>query len=125
MNFKDYPLKPEKITDNVKLRTFFKLLLNSLLGKLSQDPSPTITRLLRYQEQLDALINDPSVTIKDITILGEKAVQVNLATSEAYVKPHRRTSIGLGAYVTAFARIYMECFFQKVKENEGELLYTG
>ena len=101
MNFGTSPLQIEDVTNNKLMKTFFKLQLNSLLGKLGQDPSPPSTVLVQHQEELESYLHDPNVEVKDIAILSDSFLQLSVATRKDNVRPNRRSNVVMAAYVTA------------------------
>lgn len=78
----------------------FQMASNSLLGKLSQSSDKTTTIAVSSQDEINNLINDPLVEIKDFFLIGDKVVQIALKRLSPFQRQTSKTNVILGAYVT-------------------------
>ena len=104
---------------------FIPFYTTGILGKLSQNPNQGQNLILNNQVELEKIMNDASHEITDLTMLGEKLVNVKLKKRKGFESFSRRQNLILNSIVTASARIYMHENILKVHAASQYPLYTG
>ncbi len=114
-------LTKDNICDNDSAKQFFKLLSNSLFGKLEQKHNKSKTKFVSSQEQLENIYfsNDK---IKQINCINENLCQVEIIPNEFHQTPNRVTNCYIGGQLTAFARQLIYEHLKTVSEI-GKLFY--
>ncbi len=116
-------LEYDKIKHNPGLRFISKLMLNTLWGKLGQNPNKPRTKVMNDASELYKLIKNSR-----IEILGELMIADTLLISYKYVDdidaPEGKTSVAIASFVTAYARLKLLSEIRKIEEkSEGSVLY--
>ena len=97
-------LDKNKIKKNPGLRFCFKLLLNSLWGKLAQESIRSETHFISSYDDLFKLFNDISITVTDIYFTNNRACVKTCPTSEKEALSHC-TNYVIAAFVTCYGRL--------------------
>lgn len=137
-------LKPEMLVKNIPLKTYYKLLSNAVigncyqqniftswgvhlfcLGKFGQNIEKTQTAFVSYQEDLEKLVYNANLEIKNVVLIGQAAMQVNYQTKGSRVVPSRATQIIHAGMVTALSRIELDVAMREILNIEGSrILYA-
>ena len=117
-------LTPENVDFNTLQRNCTKLGLNSVLGKMSQDPNLASTLLLNTQDHLDKIMNDGTYEVKELIPVGEELLHVKVSRRKGFEKVNKKGNIVIGAYVTALARVEMYKAIRKCLDAKAVILYT-
>jgi hypothetical protein len=96
-------LKPTEIESNKSKKTFFKLMANSLFGKLEQKHNKAKTLYVSNQTELENIFFSEN-KIDDIFCVTDDVCQVQITPNELKLKPNRKSNCYIGAQVTAYAR---------------------
>ena len=102
-------LKAKK-TNPVKAN-FFKLVMNSLYGKLGQSVK-THNKLCSTSSEIDIIANNPALKIKDYELVGDKVLLKYISVDDS------QTSIGslvrFASYITAVARTNLSIIMRDI-----------
>ena len=74
---------------------------NSLLGKLSQSSDKVTTIAISSQTDLEMIMNDPLVEIKDFFVMGDRILQIDLKRHSAFNRLKLSQNVIIGAYITS------------------------
>jgi hypothetical protein len=86
-------LKVEDVEDNVAQRTFYKLLMNALLGKFAQDSTTKKSTVsVSSQKDLDELFWKEDVEIASFVSMSDYVAEVNLRSKTGFNKPNRKAN---------------------------------
>ena len=113
-------LKPNNISPNESAKSLYKLIANSLFGKLEQKHYQTKTKFAMSQNQLENLYF--SSNVQQIFCLNENICQVEIEP-DLKQRPNRDANCYLGGQVTAYARQLIYEYIQKVSEF-GKVFYV-
>ncbi len=114
-------LKVDNVCDNESAKQFFKLLSNSLFGKLEQKHNKSKTKFVTSQEQLENIYFS-NEKIKQISCINENLCQVEIIPHEKNQSPNRTTNCYIGGQLTAFARQLIHEHLKSVSDL-GKLYY--
>jgi hypothetical protein len=98
-----FVLKPSEFEFNKSKRTFFKLMANSLFGKLEQKQNKSKTLYVSNQNELEKIFFSEH-KIDEIFCLTDDICQVQITPNESSLRPNRKSNCYIGAQVTAYAR---------------------
>jgi hypothetical protein len=95
------------------------------LGKFGQNIEKTQTAFVSYQEDLEKLVYNANLEIKNVVLIGQAAMQVNYQTKGSRVVPSRATQIIHAGMVTALSRIELDVAMREILNIEGSrILYA-
>lgn len=97
-------LEKNKIKKNPGLRFCFKLLLNSLWGKLAQESVRSETHFISSYDELLKIFNDIALSVSDIYFTNNRACVKTTPTSEMEASSHC-TNYVIAAFVTCYGRL--------------------
>jgi hypothetical protein len=101
--FSPFLLTPSNVKLNKSKRNFFKLMANSLFGKLEQRNDKPKTLYVSNQSELeDIFFSENKIT--DIFCVNDQMCQVEITPNELKLPPNRKTNCYIGAQLTAYAR---------------------
>jgi hypothetical protein len=98
-----FTLKPAEMQANQSKKTFFKLMANSLFGKLEQKQNKSKTLYVSNQNELEKIFFSEN-KIDDIFCLTDDICQVQITPNEFTLRANRKSNCYIGAQVTAYAR---------------------
>jgi hypothetical protein len=112
----DFALSPEDASSNPMKKTFFKLKLNTVFGKLSSRSYNESTEIVRTKDQLESLFE--KFKIVDINTLDQDHLLVTYENDE--VKSSAKYNMFIGSLISAYGRIYlyenmMKLFSQNIR----------
>ncbi len=116
-------LTPKNISNNVRRRTFFKLMANGLFGKFSQKQNKFKTIFASNQNDLEKIYFS-DVEIKDLFCLNDQICQVQVKPNDFKLPPDRKGNCYIGGQITAYARQVMHEHLTNVLRNGGQLFQT-
>ena len=101
----NYPfcLSPENVQFNSQKRFFYKLMANSLFGKLEQKNNKYRTIFANKQSDLENIFYSENV-IEDLYCISDDICEVKVLPNELKLPPNRGSNCYIGAQVTAYAR---------------------
>ena len=91
---------------------------------MSQDPNNGNSVLVQNQDELEAIMENAAYEIRHISIIGHDLAHVKVKRRQGFEKFSRRTNVILGAFVTAYSRIFMHKNLQKIVEASQIGLYS-
>ena len=110
------------ITENRSARLFYKMALNTCLGKLGQKDIASCTRIVSTAAEIDTALASDRLT--DISVINENHCQITLSAEEAKY-PCRTGSVVHGAYTTACSRVYIHKQMMNVINSGAKLFYVN
>lgn len=116
-----FNLTPQNVCNNPSAKMLYKLIANSLFGKLSQKQDKTKTMFASTQSQLENIYF--SHEIKQMFVLNENLCQVEILPRQVKQMPNRVTNCYLGGQLTAYARQLIYEHIQAIS-NVGKIFYT-
>jgi len=113
-------LTPLNIKYNKTKRTFFKLMANSLFGKLEQRNDKSQTLYVSKHSDLEEIFFSDNKII-DIFCLNDTMCQVEVKPNVLKLPPNRKTNCYIGAQVTAYARETIYKHLQTLLTQNAEI----
>ena len=110
-------LEPEKIAKNAGRKQVAKLMLNSFWGKFGEKPNKMQTITVTSPAELYKIIEDMGNNIHDIRICREEIVEIDVTKAEEEVIPSSKTNIFIASFTTAWARLELYKYLDKLKEQ--------
>lgn len=110
-------LEPDRVVKNGGRKQVAKLMLNSFWGKFGERPNKTQTHTVTCPAELYELIDDEGNNIHDIRIITEDAVEVDTTKAVEEVIPSSKTNIFIASFTTAWARLELYSYLDKLKEQ--------
>jgi len=98
-----FEVKPSELCSNPMKKSFYKLMLNSVLGKLSSLNQHETSEIVESQGQLELLLSKHDLS--EINVIDENHVMVSYV--DKFTKPQNNYNIYLGSYVSAYAKIVL------------------
>jgi hypothetical protein len=117
---KPFLLDRSEVKFNKSKRTFFKLMANSLFGKLEQKNNKSQTLYVTNQEDLEKIFFSEN-EINDIFCVNDNICQVQISPNELKLKPNRKNNCYIGAQVTAFARQIIYTHIQTLLQSNATI----
>ena len=114
-------LSLEDFYSEPNLRQQFKLILNSMLGKLAQQPHKEHNQLVTSEKQLQEIMKNCDIT--NISITNEEFCHVSLKGKEAS-KVNKKGNCIVYAFITARTRILMHKNLIRLQKSGHNLFYT-
>jgi hypothetical protein len=94
-------------------------------GKFGQNIEKTQTAFVSYQEDLEKLVYNANLDIKNVSLIGQTAMQVNYQTKGSRTTPSRATQIIHAGTVTALSRIELDVAMREILNiKESRILYA-
>ena len=115
-------LEYEKIKKNDALRSFMKLQLNALWGKLGERMKKRITKFMNDPAEFFKVINDDGNKVKEVIVMNEEVVMVHYVRKDDFVVEHDSRSVPVAAWTTSLARVTLYRACDRLKPTQ--LLYT-
>ena len=110
-------LEPEKVIKNGGRKQVAKLMLNSFWGKFGEKPNKTQTHTVTSPAELYNIIENQGNNIHDIRIITEDVVEVDTTKATEEVIPSSKTNIFIASFTTAWARLELYSYLDKLKEQ--------
>ena len=112
-------LDPTLIKKNPGKRSFAKIMLNCLWGKLAQREIMTQTEYIKDPAKYFDLINNPLVLIKHVEIFDNECpfILVSYENKLEHVQTHSTANVIVGSYVTAYARLELYSILEKLDDR--------
>ena len=117
-----FNLKPENVVDNPSAKLLYKLIANSLFGKLEQKQYFTTTKFASSQNQLEKFYFSNDI-IKQIFCLNENLCQLEVDSANSKQIPNRESNCYIGGQLTAYARQLIYGYIVDISK-EGRIFYT-
>lgn len=115
-------LKVDDFSHNPDLRLQFKLILNSMLGKLAQKPSNEETTIVNSNEQLQEILKKSEVT--NINCVNEDFCEVRYKQEGKKAAIDKKGNCIAYAFITARTRIYLHSNLMLLHRRGFKLYYT-
>jgi hypothetical protein len=123
MKFKaPFELNKENINYNESKRSFYKIMMNSIFGKLEQRLDKPKTVYVNSQEELEKYYFSDAI-ITSIFCLNENICQLELKPNCEKLPPNRENNSYIGGELVAFGRILMYKTIQKI-DLIGKVFYV-
>lgn len=110
-------LEPEKVIKNGGRKQVAKLMLNSFWGKFGERPNKRQVHTVTSPAELYNIMEDQGNNIHDIRIITEDVVEVDTTKAEEEVIPSSKTNIFIASFTTAWARLELYSYLDKLKER--------
>ena len=125
-NFSELPIKKEDIHENKAAREYYKLMMNSEIGKFTQNNlERTKTTLVKKASETVQLLNNQQLNISIYHLMPDaETLFVQYHTDGAFELADRKFSCILGAFVTAHARVLLHKAIDCVDLKNGIVAYT-
>ena len=118
-------ISAEQIEDNISLRTFYKLLSNSLLGKLGQCVSTKKSLVtVTNQKSLNDLFYNETLQIDDFISMSPYVTECAVSSKTGFNAVNLRGNCGIAGHVSAYGRIVMDRAFRFLLSHNIKLLYS-
>lgn len=116
---------PQHVQNNKPKREFFKLALNSFLGKFSQRNNLPITKIVRSEEEISKFFYGKTYEITDIFAVNKFFCQLELQRKrQSSLPPSKNTNCILGACIVALSRQYMHEKMVELESEGAKIFYT-
>jgi G:T-mismatch repair DNA endonuclease (very short patch repair protein) len=114
-------LTPSNIKPCQKKRNFFKLMANSIFGKLEEKHNKHKTIFVNSQADLESIYYSDNV-IQDLFCVNDEICEVHVMPNEYKLPPNRKSNCYIGAQLTAYAR---QVIFSHMRDliNWGATIY--
>jgi hypothetical protein len=113
-----FEVKPKDVCNNPMKKQFFKLMSNSVLGKLSSLTNFESTQIVQSQGELELLLTKHS--FNEINVISENHVMVSFF--DTFQSSKNNFNIYIGAYVSAYARVVLYDYMLKLKDLKINVL---
>ena len=113
-------LRPDQIQVNPGLRALAKLFLNSLWGKLGQNPYLPVTEYVDCPKRFAELMFGGQVEVKHLLLISDELVQVQYERRGEGVHENSFANVVLADFVTSFARLRL---FEAMDPIADRVLY--
>ena len=110
-------LEPEKVVKNAGKKQVAKLMLNSFWGKFEEKPNKMQTFTVTSPAELYNIIEDQGNNIHDIRICAEDIVEIDVTKAEEEIIPSSNTNIFIASFTTAWTRLELYKYLDKLKEQ--------
>ena len=114
-------LTPANVKFNQQKRFFYKLMANSLFGKLEQKHNKYRTLFVNKQSDLENIFHSENI-IQDLFCISDEICQVQVLPCELKLPPNRNSNCYIGAQLTAYARQIIYSHLQTLC-NAGAKIY--
>jgi hypothetical protein len=95
-----------------------KLSLNSIWGKLTERNKRTQTKLISDPKELYRFLATPGIEVINLVFANDEVVWVSWTfTAEERVLSLRHTNEVVGAYVTAWERMHLYRYLDRLQDN--------
>ena len=124
MSFSNTPLelKPEDFYAKPALRQQFKMILNSMLGKLAQQSHKENGQFVSSADELQKLLKTRNIT--NVNITNEDFCHVNLEATTTFGEVNKKGNCIVYAFITARTRILMHTNLMKLQNQGYDIFYT-
>ena len=110
-------LEPDDIERNDGLRSLAKLLLNSMWGKMGQNPNKSkITYTADCSEYIN-MMTDDGLEISDVLHVNDQHVALMWREKSEFVQSLPHTNVVLAAFTTAHARLKLYSLLEKLQDR--------
>lgn len=92
-------------------------MLNSFWGKFGEKPNKMQTFTVTSPAELYKIIEDMGNNIHDIRICTDDIVEIDVTKAEEEVIPSSKTNIFIASFTTAWARLALYQYLDKLKEQ--------
>ena len=112
-------LDSSSIQKNPGLRSFAKIMLNCLWGKLAQREIMSQTEYIKDATKYFEMMNNSNVLVKHVEIFDNECdfILVNYETKLDHIETHATANVIVGSYVTAYARMELYSILEKLKSR--------
>lgn len=119
-NYEDHEgikLEADQIEKNEGLRSLAKLILNSMWGKMGQNPNKSkISYLSDPAEYLKMMTND-SMEITDLIFVNDEHVALRWNQKSEFIESLPNTNVVLAAFTTAHARLKLYTLLENLQDR--------
>lgn len=113
----EYYEREGKVIKNAGRKQVAKLMLNSFWGKFGEKPNKMQTFTVTSPAELYKIIEDMGNNIHDIRICTDDIVEIDVTKAEEEVIPSSKTNIFIASFTTAWARLALYQYLDKLKEQ--------
>ena len=101
-------LDKDSMKHNAAKRGLAELCLNSLWGKMTENPKKNQTTLISDPQRLYRFLSTPGIEVTNLLFAGDEVVWISWRhAEEARVQNLRHTNEVIGSHVTAGARLHL------------------
>ena len=110
-------LEAEEIKKNEGLRSLAKLMLNSMWGKMGQNPNKSKIVYISDPAEYVTMMTDDRVEITDIIPVNDEQLALQWNEKSDFVQSLPNTNVVLAAFTTAHARLKLYTLLEKLQER--------
>ena len=114
-------LLPEDVVRDNKLRQFYKLLANAIIGKLGQNNEYPKDVFVHTASQILKHTKDSNSVIEDIALVNEDTMYLRVSKKKKSNQNNRTGNCLIYAYLTAYARIGMHKSVCELSSNGSKV----
>ncbi len=112
-------LKPDK-----NLRTLYKSMMNSIVGKFSQRETYPNTKYVSGPEEIEEIFLKGREEIRNFQTIGSDVCELQISPLRQETKENRKSNPIITAFVTSLSRIDMHQNILLLKKAQFDVLYT-
>lgn len=110
-------LQAEEIKKNEGLRSLAKLMLNSMWGKMGQNPNKSKIVYISDPAEYVTMMTDDRVEITDIIPVNDEQLALQWNEKSDFVQSLPNTNVVLAAFTTAHARLKLYTLLENLQER--------
>jgi hypothetical protein len=113
-------LEPDQIEKNEGLRSLAKLMLNSMWGKMGQNPNKSKMTYVSDPVEYVKMMTDDSLEITDLIFVNDEHIALRWNQKSEFVESLPNTNVVLAAFTTAHARLKL---YRLLEQLQNRVLY--
>ena len=110
-------LEAEEIKKNEGLRSLAKLLLNSMWGKMGQNPNKSKITYIAEPAEYVHMMSDDRIEITDIIHVNDEQIALRWNENTKFVQSLPNTNVILAAFTTTHARLKLYDLLENLQER--------
>ena len=110
-------LDPSQIVRNEGLRSLAKLMLNSLWGKMGQNPNKSKTAYIGDCATYIDMMTSDNLVVSDLMYVNEEFIALTYNHKDEFVETLPNTNVVLAAFTTAHARLKLYTLLESLQDR--------
>jgi len=121
-----FPISEHDIENNKAAKEYFKIVMNSQIGKFAQNNLEKVhSKLIREASETYSILSNPRFTVCAANLLSDsETLLVQYFKDGSFEKLNRSFSCILGAFVTAYARVTLHESIRYLHEQGCIIIYV-